>query len=518
MRSTSLLSLHDDVLLVIFSLLGRNDALATSSTSRLFANVYWDRDIEVDKGDASEARALSRYMRAPEPYSKVPRVQHLRNFTLHHFCDVDVPPLRKLLSQATNLRTIDIHNFEHFVHQDRLLVEAIGAMHKLEQASLINIGPETVASLSKMLSSRYLTSLTLKLDDASFSLRPGDMDIEKLISGLASMQSLHTLSLFSYFVQTDPLRLPNAFQTILPSIRHLSFCCYLQTPLGIITLCPNVTTLYLRLIAGPGERPVTLRIAEEDRWPTGLKRLDVPSPAVIPAARRVGRVDSLALGEISPISDTDDLSEFLQLLVAVRPTAVKLHTTPTIADPDRVWGTLCGVAPGLRSLDIVVTCGECDVREYVDDPVDSWRATEARRVEALRPLPPQIVEALPTLRVLALSSCLPGRQASTPDERAPARGPRRGGDGSARARKRCGAAVGTDSEFVSPALRRLRELRTEIPRDERWWWVEGDGAARTPVEIWREDGEKARELIKDASLDPARSLDGFYSARCRYEW
>ncbi|KAH9919783.1 uncharacterized protein BXZ73DRAFT_104890 [Epithele typhae] len=181
MSPISLFSLHDDVLLAIFSLLGCKDALATSSTSR-------HADLEVDEQDASEARALSRYMRAPEPFYQLPRVQHLRHFTLHYFCDVDVPPLRKRLSQTSNLRTIDIHNFEFFTETDRVIVKAIGVMHKLEQASLIDVGPETVSSLSEMLSSRHLTSLTLEIDEVSF--RPGGIALEDLVSGLASMQSL----------------------------------------------------------------------------------------------------------------------------------------------------------------------------------------------------------------------------------------------------------------------------------------------------------------------------------------
>ncbi|KAH9906591.1 uncharacterized protein BXZ73DRAFT_110453 [Epithele typhae] len=551
MDPISLLSLYDDVLLAIFSFLDRDDALAISSTSRhayslaisrVFANVCWDRDLGVDDKDASEARALSRYMCAPEPFSQVPRIQHLRHFTLHHFCDVDVPPLREILSQAFNLSTIEIHIFEFFVHQDRLLVDAIGAMHNLEQARLIDVGPETVAALPEILSSRHLTLLTLEFDEMYFE--SGDIDLAALVSGLSSMQSLHTLALVSYII-----------------------------PSGIIPLCPNTITLSLQLNA-KGERPVTLSMADEDRWPTGLMRLDVPSPTFIPwtTAGRIGRVGTLAYGASTPISSPAGFYDSIQLLSAVRPTALELHTTPTMVDPGRVWNMLWRAAPVLRSLEIVVAPGECDLRQYTvrhvlaappsplfspttDPPrrtqepllaalrsksfalvhlslhfppiplyyhasgvaeVDGWRATESRRVEALRPLPLRIVEAVPTLRVLSLSSCLPG--STIFDARC---GRHEDFDLEIMAELARENAIeqrwGPTSEFVSPGLRRLRELRVEIPRDERWWWVGGDGAARTPVEIWREAGERARELIERRDFDPATSLDGFYSAKYRYE-
>ncbi|KAH9911612.1 uncharacterized protein BXZ73DRAFT_82682 [Epithele typhae] len=487
MSSLSLLSLHNEILLEILSLLGRGDALAISSTHQSHSH----------KSPASSTS------------------------------DISPSTTFSASIQASNLRIIEIHSFELFVHQAGILVDAIGAMHNLEQASLIDVGPETVAALPEILSSRYLTSLTLEFDEMYFG--PGGIDLEDLVSGLASMQNLHTLTLISYLVSTNSLRLPDATQTVLPSIRHLSFCCLSQTPPGIIPLCPNIITLSLRLNA-EGQRPVILSMADEDRWPTGLKRLDVLSPVFIPAARRIGHVGSLALGEVSGL---EVFSDFFQLPLTVRPTALELHTTPTIAVPRRVWETLCDVAPGLRSLEVVVTSGECDEpllaalrsaplalvhfslhfppttqRHHASSiaQVDGWRAAEVRRVEALRPLSLRLVKAVPTFRVLSCSSCLPG---STGFDTWRARARHTDLDAGVRAELARENVVerrwGPASEFVSPALRRLKELWTEIPRDERWWWVEGDGAASRPVEVWREAGEQARE---HANFDPTSSLDG----------
>ncbi|KAH9913141.1 uncharacterized protein BXZ73DRAFT_107016 [Epithele typhae] len=143
---------------------------------------------------------------------------------------------------------------------------------------------------------------------------------------------------------------------------------------------------------------------------------------------------------------------------------------------------------------------------------------EVRRVEALRPLPLRLAQAVPTLRVLALSSCRPGSTGSTRSRhgaRVECRTSRRRSSRSSRGGRR-GGQWGPTSEFVDPGVRRMRELRAEIARDERWWWIEAEGAARRPMEIWREDGERARALIERVDFE-ARSLDGFFSDKCRYE-
>ncbi|KAH9919782.1 uncharacterized protein BXZ73DRAFT_104889 [Epithele typhae] len=527
----SLLSLNEDVLLAIFSLLGPNDALAASSTSRFayrlaipraYTELRWSRDYDVDENDASEAHALQLRMQEPAPLTQTPRVRHLRHFTLDHFVEAEVPFLRRLLSQAFNLRTIFIQQFQYFIDIDPPLIQAFGAMHNLENARLIDVGPETIAALPTMFSSPAFTTLELDFDELYYG-DPNTIDLDVFVSTLAAMPNLHTLTIISYTI-----------------------------PPGIVSLCPNITTLSL-LLYKQGARdtaPVIFSISDEDRWPATLRELQFPKPVLISTntSRRIGHIDLLALGVNSPISGTEVFGGFLPLLAAVRPTGLELQTKPNMADAGRVWAIVFSPESRLRSLEVVVKEGECDVGAYMDPlltalrstslisvslhfpprerrchpssiaEVEDWRAAEVRRVEALRSLPMRLIEAIPSLRLVALSACAP---ASSGFDTGQARARCKDLDPALRAELARESDVerrwGPTGEFVNPALRRLRELQKEIPRDWRWWWVKGEGAARTPVEIWREDGERAEGLVERADFDATKTFDGFYSARCRYE-
>ncbi|KAH9939397.1 uncharacterized protein BXZ73DRAFT_99601 [Epithele typhae] len=63
----------------------------------------------------------------------------------------------------------------------------------------------------------------------------------------------------------------------------------------------------------------------------------------------------------------------------------------------------------------------------------------------------------------------------------------------------------------------LRQIASELPRPERWWWVERTGGSAEMVEIWREDGEEARDIIEDRDFNRETGLDGFFSRKRVYE-
>ncbi|KAH9910625.1 uncharacterized protein BXZ73DRAFT_108751 [Epithele typhae] len=550
--STPLLSLNDDVLFEIFSLLDRTEALAMAYTSKrayrlaishAFASLRWSRDTYgsvPDLGDSSEARALSDYMRAPEPLSQVPRVHYLHHFTTSFFERPDVPILHELLSHASNLRTIELWNFEYFIGEDEeVLSRIIGAMRYLKQACLLFITFETISILQAMFASSNIASLTLELADSDYQTS----GLAELVSVLASIPSIHTCTVdFSYV----PVLL-NTFGTpdkSLPSIRHLSLTCSSAVAANFVTLCPNLFTLSLWLY---GENPI-LSLGADDQWPTNLNELVIRSRAVVTkdTARRIGRVNSVSLGNSLASLSGIAVLNLLPLFEATQPFTLKLQMDPVLTEPEHVWKSLRGAVPHLRSLE--VTVARCKVRDYVDSllpalhasslvhltlhfppPTHSWsatsmarvddqRATEVRRVEALLSLPQRLVAAAPSLRLVALRSCLPAPSAFDGPEAHAGRVPALSTEFAAELAREDNAERrwAPTNEFVRPTLRRLRQLREEVPRDERWWWVEGEGATRRPVEIWREDGERARDLIQHADFDAARSLDGFYSARCRY--
>ncbi|KAH9919787.1 uncharacterized protein BXZ73DRAFT_104894 [Epithele typhae] len=547
MASTSLLSLNDDVLIEIFSLLDCKEALATSYTSKhayrlaishAFTSLRWcsDKYGSVPETESSEPYAMWEYMRAPEPLSQVPRVQHLQHFTTQFFQQVDVPPLQQLLSHASNLRTIELWHFEYFVKEDReSLSRAISAMHYLKRARLVSIAFETISLLPAMFSGSKIASLDLHL---AYSYNDPDHTpkLAALISVLGSLPSIHTFTIDFNRVSVLSNTLGRTNRN-LPSIHHLSLVCSSEVATSFVTLCPNLLTLSLRL---HGKNPI-LSVGVGDRWPAGLKELSIQSHCVVTkdTARRIGHVDHVSLvDDLESPPGGPGVLDFLPLLEAIRPFALTLQMRPVLTEQEHVWKSLCIAAPHLRSLK--VKAGGCNVRDYVDSmlpalkssslfhlslhfpppthllftpsktEVDDRRATEACRVEALLSPPPRLVAVAPSLRLIALRSCLPRTSGSNEFDNLQARAELAREDENEQ-------WWGRTSEFVRPALGRLRELRKEVPRDDRWWWVEGEGAARRPVEIWREDGERARALIERADFDAARSFDGFYSAKCRYE-
>ncbi|KAH9919750.1 uncharacterized protein BXZ73DRAFT_104854 [Epithele typhae] len=429
---------------------------------------------------------------------------------------------------SLNLRTIILENFDFLIDEDGLVIKAIGAMHHLEHVSFQQSGPETVSALPKLLSSRKLTSLALDFDDTYYE--EDIVDLPALFAGLSSAPGIRTLDIALNYLPTAPSMRPS---------HNFSLPQFITLP------SPPSRALFR------DNPPATFSMSAEDRWPARLKELELPRHITIAedTVQHMKPVSCLSFGGETPIPGGADFENFLQVLATFRPTLLELHTKCFLADASRMWDTLRSAAPQLRSLSIVVADGECNVREYVDPliaalrstsivhlslefpptregffvanmtQVDSICAAEVRRVEALRPLPLQLAEAVPSLRVLALFSCWPARMGiHTRAGRAELLEPPPEFIAELEREDEIGRLWGPDSEFLNAPMRRIRELWAEIPRDKRWWWVEGKGAARRPVEIWREDGERARDMIKRADFDPEKGLDGFYSDKCRYEW
>ncbi|KAH9919761.1 uncharacterized protein BXZ73DRAFT_80276 [Epithele typhae] len=557
MALISLLSLNDDVLFEIFSLLSGREALAVASTSkrayrfaiyRVFASVEWTRESNENDG-SSEADAFWAYMRAPEPVSQIPRVRHLRHLVLGEFALDDIPSLCAILFQAPNLRTIDLCLLEH--HLDDF-IPALGALHLLEKACLSCIDPRTIPALPAMFSSSKLSSLTLNFGEYYWGLPKDDVDLTALVSFLASMPNIQTLSIDIdnvLAVLPNTCRPPKSSRLSLPSVRHLSLLCEPQVLESIVPLCPNLVTLSLFLYC-EDDRPVTFSIAADDRRPVVLKELKLSHVKIAEdTLRRMGHVHSLVVGGLGRSLSSSEFHDLPPLLEAVQPFALHLLTPePALTEPERTWRPLVDAARQLRSLEVTVKghASPANVHDYLDPllaalqssslvhltldfppafqawrtaasmaAVDGLREAEVRRVDALLALPPALARAVPSLRLLALHSCRPE---TTGFDNARERGERMG---TRDFPPELAAELaweddverlwGPTSVCVRPALRRLNELRKEVPRDERWWWIEGEGATRTPVEIWREDGERGREIVRRADFNKSIDADAQWS-------
>ncbi|KAH9921233.1 uncharacterized protein BXZ73DRAFT_104522 [Epithele typhae] len=113
---------------------------------------------------------------------------------------------------------------------------------------------------------------------------------------------------------------------------------------------------------------------------------------------------------------------------------------------------------------------------------------ELERVQALDALPAKLLAALPKMRVIGIMG-----MAALPD-----------------------AAM--DSTHFEWILEDLAEWRKEHgERNTRWWRVDGEGAERKLVELWREYGEQAQRIIEDSERYRVADLDAIYLDKCRYD-
>ncbi|KAH9919774.1 uncharacterized protein BXZ73DRAFT_104883 [Epithele typhae] len=371
MALISLLSLNDDVLFEIFSLLNSREALAVSFTSkrayrfaicRALASVYWTYKNDVD--DGSEADAFWEHMRVPEPVSQVPRIRHLRHLVLGDFGEHDIPSLCAILLQASNLRTIEISLLEDFLDY---FIPALGALHLLEKACLLEIGPRTIPALPAMFSCSNLASLTLNFDTYYLAPPADDVDLTALVSFLVSMPKIQTLSID---IDKALAVLPNTPSRLrLPSVRHLSLWCEPQVPESIVPLCPNLVTLSLFLYY-EDDRPVTFSIAADDRRPVVLKELNLSHVKIAEdTLRRMGHVHSLVVGGLGRSLSSSEFHDLPPLLEAVQPFALHLLTPePALTEPERTWRPLVSAARQLRSLEVTAHgyASPANVRDHLE--------------------------------------------------------------------------------------------------------------------------------------------------------
>ncbi|KAH9939398.1 uncharacterized protein BXZ73DRAFT_76096 [Epithele typhae] len=177
---------------------------------------------------------------------------------------------------------------------------------------------------------------------------------------------------------------------------------------------------------------------------------------------------------------------------------------------------------------------------FQPDPIPE----ELERVRAVRDiLPDALATAIPTLRVLCVGDTTPHASAMTmqPEPYVDLPAPNVPGDDDRRDHDReqyLPDGVEVDDRLLYPesvprysrkkiekALKAQLKLRQMVAsasmRAQRWWWIErsgGEGLGRPEmVEIWREDGERACEIIEARDFKSDTSLNGFFSEKCVYE-
>ncbi|KAH9921214.1 uncharacterized protein BXZ73DRAFT_104502 [Epithele typhae] len=537
-----LLSLNEDVLFLIFSLLKAPEALAVACCSKAayrlaISQVFFDIHAKGSSPPIEDQPRLAKVcslLLSCEPVSQVPRVHYLRRFTLD--CEPSWPqdfaPLfTDFLFKAVNLQFLLISYVEEFIRGDSRLGEAIGALSRLEELALHGMEAVATASLPVMLLGQKLTDLHLEFGQ-------DDLDLDFVIRTLASLPLLDVLHLFlpesfSQFESTSKdLKLPQVHRLHL-SCPPSAYCAVTARFSALVALDADLYFWRDGPVTGP---------AAGSGWPALQKLTCVnPPPHVrVDSAGHMHNVRDLLVGPSSSVP------KFTPVLHAARPVVVEFETSAfRLVDHPSFWPDLCRAAPQLRSLRVTIHpvadelhCMLPFVAPMLDalssisllhlslllpfpprlSPsgmhiVTSVRKMELRRLNALRALPRLVTtNALPSLRVLHIGPYTPRLFTLNEVILNLSHG--------AQIRPKVLEALEAEERGATdacPELEQLRKLKREMRvRDERWWWVgEDGGGGRTLDEMWREDGERACGIICGSSFNANTSFEGFFTEKRR---
>ncbi|KAH9906123.1 uncharacterized protein BXZ73DRAFT_110590 [Epithele typhae] len=195
----------------------------------------------------------------------------------------------------------------------------------------------------------------------------------------------------------------------------------------------------------------------------------------------VGDIGLIALD--GPLSSPGDVEPFAPLLEVARPIALQVHVARVLLDGGLMWNKLLSASPRLRSLEITVDFN-ADVGDHKATLLDALASTplvylslyfyrwgpDLEHAQWEQSLPGDFATKLSTLRVFAMSA----------------------------------RRAGMVTMAVEQDWNRYKGGTSLATRTPRWWRIAESN--RTPIEVWREHGECARELIQRADFDPDTSL------------
>ncbi|KAH9939370.1 uncharacterized protein BXZ73DRAFT_99573 [Epithele typhae] len=525
---SSLLDLNLDLLLLIISYLQGWDALNLSLCAKRAyhlaiprAYVYLDKTCR----DHADFNIWRERVFALDPILKSPRISCLRSLVIQHRGQhglrAIVAGLVEVFAQARRLESF-VARFEESldpgVTECPRLGEALGALKFLRQLNLTGVGSATMHMLHALPNAPIIEALSLDYHPPN-SWSAGENPfpaLAKVLSRFARLrylmfvfkQDLVVPELDPSIPPTNPLIYPQ-----LPSLRTLavaeSYSCNLM---DLVPLCPNLSSLsYISLRA---DANVYRRKIADTPWPAlrafeclpgYLQGRQHPPPSLPQSRGDVSRLTivtplSISAPSLSPMSSTASASTFA-FVRAVQPSAlvlkVLLRSPSSSSEKSQLicWADAFRVDPPLRSLELLFLSPNQHLTGLgaamegmslyylgVHVIVDRHKIFQRNvtRTEVARALDPRaFFDAIPTLRVLGI-----GDQMLALDH--------------------------TGKEREAP--REPDETSREWTRRTRWWWMEGGEM----VEIWREDAERAREIIERPEFDRERGLEGFFSEKCLY--
>ncbi|PIL35288.1 hypothetical protein GSI_02013 [Ganoderma sinense ZZ0214-1] len=554
----SLVSLNDDVLLLVFSLLHEQDALHTCLTcKRAYLLAIPQLASSIQCWTPTRLRQICDYYLPSDPFTGTPRVKYVETLTIHattfepdrfasdshdlnsdHFDDLDLELvgtdfgqahlLGDLLVAAHNIRELSLDRFHPLVRKEPRIALAFAAMNQLAHVRLAMIGDGTLDALQhlqnpKRLTLSYHTPHDDPLDESK-TLPP-------LLTALAAFPNLHTLKLWNFTPAhpDDAVALP-----LLPSIRYLRLSQSSVPALDIVQLCPHLSTLVFSVDREEGDVVASFG----PRW-APLRRLMLTCPEMVVCV--VDRLSAVRVLQVSGTLGIDDAPEdghpvfqFLELLRVASPVSLYASLrvkTGGFSGP--FWKDVRASAPRLRSLELKLSYsavrrdGEGDdwlarlladalrhihgllllkilipqvlpLRTLVipgleadSDMLNRQRreATKRREMErvcAVAALPQPLVDAIPSLRYLAVADMAPNP--AVVGEAA---------DGASGVSEREGRVYEWDE---------MREM--EGVGKQGWWKVVEEGGKRVVKEIPEDEGERVQRVIEDGDEKEVSKVEG----------
>ncbi|KAI1797107.1 hypothetical protein LXA43DRAFT_1147952 [Ganoderma leucocontextum] len=559
----TLLSLNDDVLLLIFSLLHGNDALHACLTCKRAYHLAIARVASsVQCWAPVRLRQLYDYYLSSDPFTGAARARYLENLTIHaptfepersapdsqdlnldHVDDLDLEfdvlvgtdfsqahLIGELLIHAQNIQELSLDRFHPLVRKEPRIALAFSAMHQLAHIRLAMVGDGTLDTLHSLRNPKRLTLSYHTYDDDPLD---EPKTLPPLLTALASFPNLHTVKLWNF---TPPHPDDSTTLPPLPSVRYLRLSQSSVPALEMVQLCPNLSTLVFSVDSDAGD----VVASYGPRW-RPLRRLMLAAPEVgVCVVDRVNMVrvlhvsGALELSGFTPRVDGDDISQFLELLRVASP--VGLYAALRVemdGFSSTFWKDIPTSAPRLRSLEIKLLYNTLQSGED-----DNWLASHL--VNALGNTPRLLV-----LKILVPPTPEPLRvfyswewDSDVDHIQAPA-------EAKAREMARVSALAALPRPLVDaiPSLRYLSvadmalnpalekdapewvsdaassraedgvvyewdELReVDAIRKQMWWKIAEEDGRRTMVEISEDEGERAQRVVEDGDFEDVSQIE-----------
>ncbi|KAH9939400.1 uncharacterized protein BXZ73DRAFT_76098 [Epithele typhae] len=509
-NAMSLMSLDDDVLLCIFAYLDTEDAFRIAFTAKrpyILALPYSLADVNLTS-------ALTG--RTDGPLSRLPVDSVLRRLA---YAEWMIKHVTTVLPAC--LRSLAIPDFHHYRTHSPDLINRLADFTQLRTLVLSSIltmptDNTPLPDLPPLALAHTLHSLDLAFP-SKWVIEHRE-HVAHIVARLQAFPALRTLCLRSNSMvtpqETSALLLPpsSPARATLPNIHNLTILRWSPQP---VPECPHVEELTLdpgelhsQSIAGlqwPSIRSLTILYHGEYDWPTrrGASCIKRELPGLATLLFSCTLFWFLDLSDIQtgrtpePGRFTDNETALARVAARLRSLHIDVHHSNLVKDAS--WGTFVSAIPQvLAAAPLVHLTLVLVPRDHKSDAVvrSNWAADELARVRAAREIPRRLAEAIATLRVLQVGDAMPHTAWLPPLQ----------------VRRYYGDKYDDkydDKSEEEEWERCVQEMAAmEAVRRRRWWWIERRDSSAVMTEIWREDGERARDLVEEDGFDRATGLDG----------